>query len=71
MLVNVKTEYHTFGCRLSLLLCDLLLNRVERLSAIDVKSRFNRSRGSRDLKAILSSFFVMHNRLRFSGKVLC
>jgi hypothetical protein len=51
------------------LLCGLLLNRVQRLSAIDVKSRFNWSRGSRDIGASLSSFYAMHYRLRLSGKI--
>ncbi len=71
MLVDVKTEYHTFGCRLSPLLCGLLLNRVQRLSAIGAKICFNWSRGRRDSLASLLGFAVMHYRFRFSGEVLC
>ncbi len=70
MLADVKTEYHTCGCRLSPLLCGLLLNRVQRLSALDVKSRFNWLRGSRGIRVSLSSFYAMHYRLGLSGKAL-
>ena len=71
MLVNVKAEYHTFGCRLSPLLCGLWLNRVQRLSAIDGKSCFNWSRGRRGNREAFLISSVMHYRLRFSGEVLC
>jgi hypothetical protein len=71
MLVDVKAEYHTFGCRLSPLLCGVVLNRVQRLSVLHATSCFNWSRGRRATREDLLVSIGMHNRLRFSGEALC
>lgn len=71
MLVDVRAEYHTFGYRLSPLLCGVLLNAVQRLSVIRVKNCSNWSRGSRAKRIVLSGSFGMHDRIRFSGEALC
>ena len=72
MQVDVKTQkyIHTLGCRLSHLLCGFALNRVERLSVQDLKTCFNRSRGSRVRVGSLSAYADMHYGLRFSWKTV-
>ena len=64
-LVNTPSDAASVRCSVS---CEL--NRVERLGASREKTCFNWSRGSRDNRATLSSFSVMHYRLGFGGKVL-
>jgi len=70
MLADVKTDYHTFGCRPSPLLCGLITKQSSKTQWIRRQNCFNWSRGSRDIEDNLSSFYVMHYRLGFSGKVL-